>query len=86
MSSCPPAVMGYDVQSQMWDESAPNCASRPNAPLRSVVRGLAGFLYDLGVPRDKLVLGVPWYGYHFRCRRRKASKKGTCWIDPVPFR
>lgn len=34
--------------------------------LSTLVPGLQQYL-DIGVPADKLVLGVPWYGYYYPC-------------------
>ncbi len=58
--------MGYDIQSQMWDQPATNCTARSNSPVRDVAAGVRAYL-RLGVDPDKLVLGVPWYGYSYQC-------------------
>ena len=50
-------VMAYDVQSSMLGR----CAAAANAPLDAVKRGVDQWL-ALGVPREKLILGLPWYG------------------------
>ena len=78
--------MGYDEQSQMWGGSgsiAPNCTARPNSPLKQTFDGVRQYL-NLGLPRSKLVLGVPWYGYMYPCQSR--GPEGQCRIKSVPFR
>ena len=39
---------------------------RANSPLDTVTSNLNGWL-ALGVPRSKLILGIPWYGHVYHC-------------------
>ena len=73
-------VMGYDQQSQMWQRE--RCRARPNSPLIKTFSGVRKYL-QLGVESEKLVLGVPWYGYRYPCQQLSA---GVCYIEEVPFR
>ena len=73
-------VMGYDQQSQMWQRE--RCRARPNSPLIKTFSGVRKYLH-LGVESQKLVLGVPWYGYRYPCQELSA---GVCYIEEVPFR
>ncbi len=57
--------MGYDLQSQMWDQLDP-CLARPNAPADKIQIGLESYL-DIGIEPSKLILGTPWYGYDYEC-------------------
>jgi hypothetical protein len=51
---CPPPCLPACLP-QIWGR----CVASANSPLALVRRGLQQWL-DLGVPRAKLVLGVPW--------------------------
>ena len=55
-------VMSYDVRSFVTDR----CIASANAPLSAAVRGVSRYI-QLGVPRSKIVLGIPWYGYVYPC-------------------
>ena len=66
--------MSYDEQSQMWENE--RCQARPNAPLMKTFNGLRKYL-QLGVPAEKLVLGVPWYGYRYPCKGEDHLKLKT---------
>jgi len=48
-------------------------------------RGIQRYL-DIGLPASKLVLGVPWYGYHYPCLEGTALDARYCPIKSVPFR
>jgi di-N-acetylchitobiase len=76
-------VMSYDLQSQMWAR----CIAQANAPLGQVRHGLEEYL-ALGIPADKMILGVPWYGYRYACEGTNLSPhEELCAIkDVVPFR
>lgn len=39
---------------------------RANSVLDRAMSGILSY-QALGVPNDKLVLGLPWYGYHYPC-------------------
>lgn len=71
-------VMSYDEQSQICGD----CVAMANSPYDQTAKGVQGFL-DLGIPADKLVLGVPWYGYDYPC---VTLKDNVCSIKEVPFR
>lgn len=85
-------VMVYDTQALMWGR----CVAAANAPLPIVERAVKAWL-DLGVPRDKLILGLPWYGYWYECLDEddeegsgESSSSGgdardLCRIAPVPY-
>lgn len=52
-------------------------------------RGISQWL-NLGVRRDKLVLGLPWYGYVYPCvedanGQPAAEDVDVCLLPPVPF-
>lgn len=73
-------VMAYDEQSQIFDSA---CTARANSGLQKTISGIQEFL-DLGIAADKLVLGVPWYGYNYDCVQMTSNN--TCYIQEVPFR
>ncbi|KAJ9586019.1 hypothetical protein L9F63_020316, partial [Diploptera punctata] len=56
-------VMSYDEQSQIFDSE---CTARANSGIRKTEEGLVKYI-DLGITPEKLVLGVPWYGYNYPC-------------------
>ncbi|KAL4159751.1 hypothetical protein PRNP1_000324 [Phytophthora ramorum] len=77
-------VMSYDMRSQVYD----TCVAGANAPLALVRQGLEEFLLGVGVAPDKLVLGVPWYGYQYPCLEGEQPIDGAaswCQIRPVAF-
>uniref|UniRef100_A0AAV1TEQ7 GH18 domain-containing protein n=1 Tax=Peronospora matthiolae TaxID=2874970 RepID=A0AAV1TEQ7_9STRA len=77
-------VMSYDMRSQVYDA----CIAGANAPLALVKQGLQEFLLANDVAPDKLVLGVPWYGYLYQCLERTRGARDNaprCQIQPVPF-
>ncbi|CAH0479485.1 unnamed protein product [Peronospora belbahrii] len=77
-------VMSYDMRSQVYDA----CIAGANSPLALVKQGLQEFLLAYDVIPDKLVLGVPWYGYLYRCLdQATGATDDTSWcqIQPVPF-
>ena len=55
-------VMDYDLNDYN-DPPPDNDHSRANAPLPTVEAGLKQLLATPGVTAEKLVLGLPWYGY-----------------------
>lgn len=68
-------IMAYDEtgRSRAW----------ANSPLNQTAQGLKKFL-QLGIPADKLVLGLPWYGYNYPCLHY--TKDNKCLMKKVPFR
>ncbi|KAL4858571.1 Di-N-acetylchitobiase [Chlorella vulgaris] len=60
------------------------CVASANSPLALVRRGLQQWL-QLGAPRSKLVLGLP-YGYKYPCVNPGfAGQHDLCELSPVPF-
>lgn len=55
------------------------------SPLAASIRGIQEFL-DLGISPSKLVMGVPWYGYEYRCIDMKSPYDDYCPIQLRPFR
>lgn len=74
-------VMDYDTRSQIFDQ----CIAAANAPVAGMIKGIEGYL-NLGIAPEKLVLGVPWYGYHYPCVSGTARDARFCPIKSVPFR
>ena len=52
--------MAYDMG---WGSSP----ARANSPLPLVRDGINGYVHTLGIAPEKVVLGLPWYGYTFPC-------------------
>lgn len=76
-------VMAYDMRSQVfWP--AP-CIASANSPLPLVASGLTNFT-SLSIPADKLILGVPWYGYTYTCIDDPAPDQNVCTIQRVTWR
>ena len=76
-------VMAYDMRSQVfWP--AP-CDASANAPLPLTMSGMEQWA-DLGVPSQKLILGVPWYGYRYKCIDNTAPDAAYCPIERVTWR
>jgi Di-N-acetylchitobiase len=74
-------VMDYDTRSQIFDA----CLASANAPYPGTIRGIQRYL-DIGVSPDKLILGIPWYGYHYPCLEGTSPTDRYCEIKQVPFR
>jgi len=73
-------MMDYDMRSQIFGA----CIASANSPPTLVLEGLYNFT-KIGISSDKLVLGLPWYGYDYPCT--SISSDGiTCQIKQVPFR
>ncbi len=60
------------------------CIAWANSPLNQTLYGVQRFL-QLGISARKLVLGLPWYGYHYPCTRAIGADN-VCPIASVPFR
>jgi len=68
-------IMAYDEQDQVC--SGP-CTAKANSPLDKTRSGVQSYL-NVGIPGSKLVLGMPWYGYHYSCIEYHPD--GTCRFD-----
>jgi spore germination protein YaaH len=69
--------MGYDIN---WGSQQ----AYANAPL-STVEGYIQSSLDAGVPKNKIILGVPWYGYSYNCNTSTANT--ACYTNdqwPMP--
>ncbi|GAM21054.1 hypothetical protein SAMD00019534_042290, partial [Acytostelium subglobosum LB1] len=76
-------VMDYDLRSQVITDQ---CTASANSPLDLVMQGMINFT-NVGVPVDKLVMGVPWYGYFYPCLGDSLNIENLiCPIPLVPFR
>ncbi|XP_050408793.1 di-N-acetylchitobiase [Patella vulgata] len=71
-------VMAYDERSQILGE----CIAGANSPLVNAQLGIESYL-SLNIPAYKMVLGVPWYGYRYKCLKLVENK---CSIEKKPFR
>lgn len=78
-------VMSYDQASQIFTEDETECFAQANSNFFTAAGGLFAFL-DLGVPKDKLVFGQPWYGYDYECIEFTGGEAHKCWIAYRPFR
>ncbi|CAM4605327.1 di-N-acetylchitobiase [Caretta caretta] len=72
-------VMSYDEQSQVWT----GCIARANAPYSQTLDGYDDYI-NMSIEPKKLVMGVPWYGYDYRCL--DLSKDHVCSLPNIPFR
>src|SRR5207253_23734 len=75
-------VMSYDEQSQIFGTE---CTARANSGMFETAGGVLAFL-KMGIPANKLVLGLPWYGYFYKCISTGPPQSNTCYIEKVPFR
>eukprot|EP00930_Biecheleria_cincta_P041391 TRINITY_DN28370_c0_g1_i1.p1 TRINITY_DN28370_c0_g1~~TRINITY_DN28370_c0_g1_i1.p1 ORF type:complete len:411 (+),score=49.98 TRINITY_DN28370_c0_g1_i1:62-1294(+) len=73
-------MMVYDTQSQIYGK----CIASANSPLSIADRAITRYL-QIGIPREKLILGTPWYGYHYACQNSGPSDD-VCELKLVPFR
>ncbi|GAM29111.1 hypothetical protein SAMD00019534_122870, partial [Acytostelium subglobosum LB1] len=75
-------VMDYDLRSQVFSDQ---CTASANSPLDLVTQGMINFT-NIGVPANKLVMAVPWYGYTYQCLGDSLSIDTiVCPIALVPF-
>merc|ERR1711964_683895 len=74
-------VMAYDTRSQVYGP----CLASANVPASVAALGIQQFL-ELGVAPSKLVLGLPWYGYNYKCANGTSPTARYCPIPAVPFR
>ncbi|XP_028393894.1 di-N-acetylchitobiase-like isoform X2 [Dendronephthya gigantea] len=73
------AIMSYDEMSQIF---GPECTAYANSPFNKTKSGVSKYM-DLGIPANKLVLGLPWYGYDYQCIA--VTGVDTCHIKKVPY-
>jgi len=73
-------IMAYDLRSQIFDR----CLASANSALPAVRMGLEQYL-RLGLNPDKLVLGVPWYGYDYSCEGPLDPDTLYCPLSRYPF-
>jgi Di-N-acetylchitobiase len=75
--------MCYDTRSQIFDQ----CIASANAPISICQKGISDYI-QIKVPPEKLILGVPWYGYKYECIDPDFNPESgkTCEISQVPFR
>lgn len=76
--------MFYDTRSQVFTNSS-TCNAGPNTPLSAVVDGLAAFRRR-GIGAERIVLGLPWYGYDYPCVNWTSRDAAPCTVASVPFR
>ena len=72
-------IMSYDERSQIFG----TCLASANSALSTTAEGVEDYL-KLGIPLNKLVLGLPWYGYDYPCL--SLTEDSLCTIPKVPFR
>ena len=72
-------IMSYDERSQIFGA----CTASANSALPTTIVGLHQYL-NLGIPSNKVVLGLPWYGYDYPCV--SLTDDSVCVIPKVPFR
>lgn len=72
-------IMSYDERSQIFG----TCVASANSALSTTAEGVEDYL-KLGIPLNKLVLGLPWYGYDYPCL--SLTEDSLCTIPKVPFR
>jgi len=74
-------VMSYDMRSQIFGP----CVASANTPSNLAKSGLSKFI-EIGITPNKLILGLPWYGYDYPCTHLYNLNQSTCNIKEVPFR
>ncbi|XP_001627848.2 di-N-acetylchitobiase [Nematostella vectensis] len=74
-------IMAYDQQSQIKEGP---CIAKANSPYSQTLEGVQQYL-KLNISSNKLVLGLPWYGYDYPCEEID-EKNDICFIKKVPFR
>ncbi|XP_038649360.1 di-N-acetylchitobiase-like [Scyliorhinus canicula] len=72
-------VKSYDIHLQMWDD----CFAKANAPYEQTLSGISAYI-NLGVDPRKLVMGIPWFGHDYTCKR--FFEPGRCEIPKDPFK
>lgn len=74
-------VMVYDTRSQIYGR----CIASANSPTQVAELGISQFL-DLGISPNKLIMGLPWYGYDYPCIDMESKTSKFCPIQEIPFR
>ena len=74
-------VMQYDTRSQIYDQ----CVASANCPLPINKKGIQDYL-GIGIQPNKLIMGIPWYGYNYPCENSGNNQTETCDLKLVPFR
>ena len=72
-------IMAYSERSQIFGP----CIASANSGFPTTAHGVQEYL-DLGVPANKLVLGLPWNGCDYPCL--SLSEENVCTIPRVSFR
>eukprot|EP01084_Bolivina_argentea_P261032 440990_1 len=77
-------IMDYAIQSQNYQSQ---CLAAANAPYPATQRGIKSYL-NLQIDRNKLILGVPWYGFNYSCNMNEMESMESkyCPIYFDPFR
>ena len=70
-------IMAYDERDMVWRQP---CIAGPNSAPYATFFGIKEYI-RLGIPSEKLVLGLPWYGYDYTCLT--LSTDNVCQIKPV---
>ncbi|XP_051868355.1 di-N-acetylchitobiase-like [Pristis pectinata] len=72
-------VMSFDMQKQMWTD----CRAKASAPFYQTISGISAYI-KLGIDSRKIVMGVPWYGFNYPCKR--FLEAGNCELIGRPYR
>jgi len=76
-------VMDYDMQSQIITN---DCVAGANSPPSWIVQGMNNFTGTLGIPSNKLLMGLPFYGYNYQCIGVDANLNNTvCHLKLDPY-
>lgn len=76
--------MFYDTRSRVFTPGV--CTAGANTPTSAIVKGYQDYA-RIGVAFDRMILGLPWYGYDYPCLAPwSASDSRPCPIQSVPFR
>ncbi|KAL0583787.1 hypothetical protein ABG067_006342 [Albugo candida] len=73
-------VMSYDMRSQIYYQ----CIAGANSPLALVKKGLEEYLVGYNIAPEKLVLGLPWYAYDYKCQKY-SSALDICQLKHIGF-
>jgi hypothetical protein len=88
--SCAHALMPHFSRTPPRPAMLPcRCVASANSPIDAVHRSIRQWL-QLGLPRAKFVLGLPWYGYDYPCQPAAgqasvAPDVDLCLLPSVPF-